>query len=510
MIFIHPWTGLNQPLACAFDGDLVSFEIMNTDQPGGRKADVPLYFLILGLTPALGVSHSFIHSVLMAGFFLVLLLLQGPLLSLLGYRLPDKARFTVLFFFNLILVTLLDLLVGMLLPKIYPGFGIYLKLLAINPLILKVLSEQAQGWDLGESILYGIKTSLGFLFVAGVLSLSREILGAGRITYGLEGEIFLVPYWSGVSFKVLMVSGGGALILAGLLKAFQNWGYHRGVLWLRQDEPQGHFPKSAPKTTITPEPKKEKKEIYTPPPPPTPLIDVPQKELPVAPPVKIEPPVVVESFAEIETPLSESPPEIETPTGPLPWGESLDEVLSKLWGDKSFEKKRILVIGCGTGEEVYRIAMVLADAKGTHPRFSFRIRGVDAFSTRIESAKEGIYRETQLDGLSLDQKQRYLLQNKEEGKRLLRMGQDIRQYVEFLVSEYLGPGYFFQKPSEVILVNQEMEFLTEEERQRFLNLCGEGLAAQGALYLPEGWPRRLIPGNLKRSGDRVYRKEAGE
>lgn len=477
------------------------------------KTEVPLYFFILGLTPLLGVSHSLIHSVLLSGVLFVLLMIQGPLLSLTGYRLSDQARLPALFSLNLLLVTLLDLSFSLVLPVLYPGFGIYLKLMAFNPLILKILADQARGWDLKDSLAYGVRTALGFLAAGSLLAVLREILGAGRLTYGLGGETLVLPWLKDHSFRFLFAGGAGVMILAGFLKAFQNWGYRQGWLWLRQEEPKAG--KTAPREDTLPG---EGIKSVSPP------LTAKKKDPPAAPlPV---PSAAPEVPSEVKKPVEETPfqlPEVaETPQEPVPaepstesspepsppeWGEDPLKVLEQLGSGRDFEKRRILFLGCGSGEEVYKAAMVLADAKRSNPRFSFRIRGVDSFSARIDLAKEGVYRDVQMEDVTLEKKQRYLLQNREEGKRLLRIGPDLRQYTEFLVSDYLGPGYFFQKPCDLVMVQQDMDFLNLEERKIFLGQIQAHLNPHGVLILPESWPRETVPGQFRRTGARVYRNE---
>lgn len=445
-----------------------------------------MIILYLSLTPLIGMTDSFAGGLLLGLSWLVLITLQSPLVFGLGKaNLPTKYKIASAAFVNIIFVFLLDLLFYSIIGQPYLPYQLYFRLLAFNPLLIyasSVLEEPPS--EFAEGLVLALKIA-GFLFAASLTAgLVREFMGLARLT----PWIGLTPlYWKEVGpwMPRFLVGPAGGFLCLSLI------GFLLGKL-LNQRA-------SSPKRTVV--------QPVAPPPQPvqeSATITEKHEELSSSNTdffQKEEPPATPQ-------PETEAVMTVQDGLGyDLPWGESEYQLLENLSRQRPFDKKRILIIGSGTGEVAYEMAIQLLTLYRDKGHPNFRIRGVDTFQTRIETAKEGIYRESQFPNLNDDQKSRYLLRYKHEEARLVKVAQEPRLYVEFLNSDFLSPSIFFQKPADLIVVNFELDFLPPAKLSQLFSQLKSNLHHDGAVILHHEAPREAWSSGWKKTGNQVLRRQ---
>ncbi len=442
--------------------------------------------LYLSLTPLIGAASTFSGGLLLGLTWAVLFALGTITAILVSDKKQPLKGLPVTALVNSVLVFGVDLLLTHLFGPAYLPHQLYIRLLAFNPLIILQPLRDCSQMDNSELLVRTFQNLVFILFLSFLLGFLREFFGAGSLTLWVGTQPVLFPPFTEWAPRLLQGPVGGFFLvsLAALV-------YHKNFENSRMARPSK--PQTAKPIIKREEPSKPR----------------PVEIILEAAPVLIQEP---ESIREPE-PLPETPAVQDAPpstfnldSSNVSWGETEESILHSLTKEKDFDKKRVLVIGCGTGEDVYVIAMRIIEYSRAKGRANFRIRGIDMFSARIETAKEGVYRESLLGDIPTDWKTRYLLRNKNEEARLVKMGQEIRNYVEFQSADFLSESIFFQKPADVIYVNQHLDFLPELKQTLLLTNIRQNLSRDGALIMRAEPDRNLMPDGWKKTGNSLFRK----
>ena len=112
-------------------------------------------------------------------------------------------------------------------PSLSKSLGVFVQLIVVNCVILGRAEAFASKNSLGKSILDALGMGVGFTLGLLLISLIREVLGAGTITLfavgslGFDGQI-KIPWLSTFPARVIALAAG-ALLVMGYLKALFNW-----------------------------------------------------------------------------------------------------------------------------------------------------------------------------------------------------------------------------------------------------------------------------------------------
>ncbi len=185
----------------------------------------PIFVIVLGLCPALGVSTKVVNAIGMGAGVIFVLLGSNIFVSLLKDFIPDKVRIPSYIVIIASFVTVVQMMMEAFTPVLYNSLGVFVPLIVVNCIILGRAEAFASKNNIKASVLDALGMGLGFTIGLLLISLIREILGAGTIT------LFPVGNFKGViSIPVLVDSpirvfglATGALLVIGFLKAFFNW-----------------------------------------------------------------------------------------------------------------------------------------------------------------------------------------------------------------------------------------------------------------------------------------------
>lgn len=185
----------------------------------------PIFVIVLGLCPALGVSTKVVNAIGMGAGVIFVLLGSNIFVSLLKDFIPDKVRIPSYIVIIASFVTVVQMMMEAFTPALYNSLGVFVPLIVVNCIILGRAEAFASKNNVKASVLDALGMGLGFTIGLLLISLIREVLGAGTIT------LFPVGNFKGViSIPVLVDSpirvfglATGALLVIGFLKAFFNW-----------------------------------------------------------------------------------------------------------------------------------------------------------------------------------------------------------------------------------------------------------------------------------------------
>lgn len=171
----------------------------------------PIFVMMLGMCPTLGVTTSAENGLGMGLATLFVLMLSNFAISAVKYLIPDKVRIPCYIVIAATFVTVVDLTMAAYLPALHARLGIFIPLIVVNCLILGRAEAFASKTSVFQSVLDAIGMGLGFTLALTLLGSVREILGSGSIFgWSFVGE--------GAETLLLFIMPPGAfLALAGLI-----------------------------------------------------------------------------------------------------------------------------------------------------------------------------------------------------------------------------------------------------------------------------------------------------
>ena len=175
----------------------------------------PVFVLLLGMCPTLGVTGSAINGMGMGLASTAVLICSNIVIAILKNFIPDKVRIPAFIVVIASFVTIVDLSMGAYLPDLYAQLGLFIPLIVVNCLILGRAEAFASKNGVLISAIDGIGMGLGFTFALTLLGAVREILGAGSV-FGFK---FIPETADGM---LLFIMPPGAFIALGFLIAFVN------------------------------------------------------------------------------------------------------------------------------------------------------------------------------------------------------------------------------------------------------------------------------------------------
>ena len=159
-----------------------------------------------------------------------------------------------------------------------------------------------------------------------------------------------------------------------------------------------------------------------------------------------------------------------------------DEVLPTLARLRDGEPIRIWSAACGSGQEVYSLAMIIDDQRALMPGAKLELFGSDLSERALEKAQSGLYTQFEIQrGLPI----RQLLRHFEKADEMWALSPRIRQMVRWrrinLVADLSAAGRF-----DVIFCRYVLSALVEPMRLRLLENLARALSPDGFLFLGSG------------------------
>ncbi|MBP3546041.1 MAG: electron transport complex subunit E [Alphaproteobacteria bacterium] len=176
----------------------------------------PVFVMMLGMCPTLGVTTSMANGIGMGLATLFVLALSNMAISLVKNLIPAMVRIPCYIVIIASFVTIINLLMEAYLPALHAQLGIYIPLIVVNCIILGRAEAFASKNNIWQSFLDGLGMGIGFTIALALLGGIREILGAGSILgWNFVGE-------DGYPILLFIMPPGAFLALAGLIMVFNK------------------------------------------------------------------------------------------------------------------------------------------------------------------------------------------------------------------------------------------------------------------------------------------------
>lgn len=173
----------------------------------------PIFVLLLGMCPTLGVTTSAFNGLGMGLATTFVLALSNITISSLKNVIPDTVRIPAFVVLIASFVTVIDLSMQAYLPDLHTQLGLFIPLIVVNCILLGRAEAFASKNNVVDSALDGLGMGLGFTLALTILGTVREFLGSlsffGNKLIEADGMI------------VFVLAPGGFLVL-GMILAIIN------------------------------------------------------------------------------------------------------------------------------------------------------------------------------------------------------------------------------------------------------------------------------------------------
>lgn len=173
----------------------------------------PVFVLLLGLCPTLGVTTSAFNGLGMGLATTFVLVSSNVVVALVKKQIPDKVRIPTFIVIIASFVTIVELSMQAYVPALFEALGLFIPLIVVNCLVLGRAEGFASKQNVGTSAIDGLGMGLGFSFALTLLGGVREMLG--------NGSIFDYKFIEGDAILIFILSPG-AFIVLGYLVALIN------------------------------------------------------------------------------------------------------------------------------------------------------------------------------------------------------------------------------------------------------------------------------------------------
>lgn len=147
----------------------------------GIVRENPIFVMLLGMCPTLGVSTSAVNGLGMGLATMFVLMMSNVAISSVKNLIPDIIRIPSFIVIIASFVTVLEMLMQAYLPGLYAALGIYIPLIVVNCIILGRAEAFASKNSIGQSFLDAVGMGIGFTWALTLLGTVREILGNGSV-----------------------------------------------------------------------------------------------------------------------------------------------------------------------------------------------------------------------------------------------------------------------------------------------------------------------------------------
>jgi len=147
----------------------------------GIVKENPVFVMLLGMCPTLGVTSSAFNGLGMGVATLFVLLMSNIVVSLVKTQIPSKVRIPAFIIIIASFVTIVEMVLEAFIPFLYEQLGIFIPLIVVNCLILGRAEAFASKNNVFSSIIDALGMGVGFVIALTALGAAREILGSGSL-----------------------------------------------------------------------------------------------------------------------------------------------------------------------------------------------------------------------------------------------------------------------------------------------------------------------------------------
>lgn len=171
---------------------------------------------------------------------------------------------------------------------------------------------------------------------------------------------------------------------------------------------------------------------------------------------------------------------------------------------KRGEPMRVWSAACSSGEEVYTLAMALAEA--LEGKADFKVLGTDLSTRMLDRAVAGVYEARQMEAVPTALRHKYFLPMAAERPAAWTAAPRLRSKVSFGRLNLNTEAFGFRNPLDVVFCRNAMIYFDRPTQEALVTKIASTLAPDGWLYTGLAESLIGIRHELKPEGASVYRK----
>ncbi|WP_054029674.1 CheR family methyltransferase [Desulfatitalea tepidiphila] len=162
--------------------------------------------------------------------------------------------------------------------------------------------------------------------------------------------------------------------------------------------------------------------------------------------------------------------------------------------------------GCSTGAEAYTLTMVLSEYAGQVQGFAYQILATDISTRVLETGRQAIYEEREVEPVPMALKKKYLLRSKDRGRPRVRIIPDLRGRVKFQRLNLMDADYGRTAEMDIIFCRNVIIYFDRPTQEAVLARLCRCLKPGGYLFMGHSETLNGFNLPLRQIATTVYRK----
>ena len=173
--------------------------------------------------------------------------------------------------------------------------------------------------------------------------------------------------------------------------------------------------------------------------------------------------------------------------------------------DREARCVRIWSAGCSTGEEVYSLAMTLTEALAHHPGWTYRLDASDLDSDVLETASDGVYSASRVEGLSTARLHRFFLRGKGKQAGKVRIRRGFREHISFQQVN-LMQQWPYDGPFDAIFCRNVVIYFDKPTQRALFDRFATMLPMGGLLFVGHSESLYRVTDRFRLIGKTIYER----
>lgn len=157
-----------------------------------------------------------------------------------------------------------------------------------------------------------------------------------------------------------------------------------------------------------------------------------------------------------------------------------------------------------TGEEPLSIAMTLNEALGRNPATGPRVWATDIDTDVLQKARNGIYQLSDLNGLTLKQKEDYFLRRSSPTGDLVKVKKDLLLDICYQQLNLLAQNWDIPAPFDAIFCRNVMIYFDQKTQEQLMRRFAKMLKPDGIVFVGHSEHFGNMAGPFRLRGQSVY------
>ncbi|MDH5324812.1 MAG: protein-glutamate O-methyltransferase CheR [Gammaproteobacteria bacterium] len=177
-------------------------------------------------------------------------------------------------------------------------------------------------------------------------------------------------------------------------------------------------------------------------------------------------------------------------------------VFPEIFKHKTEKRIRIWSAGCSTGEEPYTLAMVLREALPKYSNWDAKILATDLDSNVVTTAKNGVYREERVDGMSKSLLTKYFNRS---GNGSVTAKPELKELITFKQLNLMH-DWPMRGPFDFIFCRNVVIYFNKETQRKLFERYADLTVPDGYLFIGHSESLFKVCDRYKLIGNTIYKK----